>query len=338
MFCKINRKKKQNRFKDVIALKTLMKRFIYYAFILHYSVDNCNIEYTFLSNYLTQTKEKGGVNMNQLKVLGQKEVGDFKFTGIEGGFGEGKKSMLVKDIAEIHQSTVKRINELINRNKSRFKEGIDIIDLRSENFVVVLNDLGFTQNSINRSNNIYLLSERGYSKLLKILEDDTAWEIYDQLVDNYFAMRQSIQSENKALLADKRLEIMEQNAATRRAQLMYKIAMATKSQRHRELLLNRAGKELVGEMVIPAMEVESVEYTASEVAEKLGVLTKAGKPYPAKVGEYANRIGLKAEQPEQNKYGRWIISKSKYSAKEVAQWVYFEAGVQKLKEYLELIK
>ncbi len=277
--------------------------------------------------------------MNQLKVLGQEKVGDFKFTGIEGGFGEGKKSMLVKDIAEIHQSTVKRINELINRNKKRFKEDIDIIDLLSdENFKVVLNDLNFSTKTISNSNNIYLLSERGYSKLLKILEDDTAWEIYDQLVDNYFAMRQSIESENKALLADKRLEIMEQNAATRRAQLMYKIAMATKSQRHRELMLNRAGKELVGEMVIPAMEVESVEYTASEVAEKLGVLTKAGKPYPAKVGEYANRIGLKAEQPEQNKYGRWIISKSKYSAKEVAQWVYFEAGVQKLKEYLELIK
>lgn len=276
--------------------------------------------------------------MNSLKILGQEKVGNFEFTGIEGGFGEGKKSMLVKDIAEIHKRSSKVINQAINMNIKRFRTGVDILDLKASNFEVNLIDLGFTQNAINRSNNIYLLSERGYSKLLKILEDDTAWEIYDQLVDNYFAMRQSIQSENKALLADKRLEIMEQNAATRRAQLMYKIAMATKSQRHRELMLNRAGKELVGEMVIPAMEVESVEYTASEVAEKLGVLTKAGKPYPAKVGEYANRISLKAEQPGQNEYGRWIISKSKYSAKEVAQWVYFEAGVQKLKEYLELIK
>ncbi len=274
--------------------------------------------------------------MNSLKILGQEKVGNFEFTGIEGGFGEGKKSMLVKDIAEIHKRSSKVINQAMNIK--RFRAGVDILDLKASNFEVNLIDLGFTQNAINRSNNIYLLSERGYSKLLKILEDDTAWEIYDQLVDNYFAMRQSIQSENKALLADKRLEIMEQNAATRRAQLMYKIAMATKSQRHRELMLNRAGKELVGEMVIPAMEVESVEYTASEVAEKLGVLTKAGKPYPAKVGEYANRISLKAEQPGQNEYGRWIISKSKYSAKEVAQWVYFEAGVQKLKEYLELIK
>ncbi len=276
--------------------------------------------------------------MNSLKILGQEKVGNFEFTGIEGGFGEGKKSMLVKDIAEIHKRSSKVINQAINMNIKRFRAGVDILDLKASNFEVNLIDLGFTQYAINRSNNIYLLSERGYSKLLKILEDDTAWEIYDQLVDNYFAMRQSIQSENKALLADKRLEIMEQNAATRRAQLMYKIAMATKSQRHRELMLNRAGKELVGEMVIPAMEVESVEYTASEVAEKLGVLTKAGKPYPAKVGEYANRISLKAEQPGQNEYGRWIISKSKYSAKEVAQWVYFEAGVQKLKEYLELIK
>ena len=276
--------------------------------------------------------------MNSLKILGQEKVGNFEFTGIEGGFGEGKKSMLVKDIAEIHKRSSKVINQAINMNIKRFRAGVDILDLKASNFEVNLIDLGFTQNAINRSNNIYLLSERGYSKLLKILEDDTAWEIYDPLVDNYFAMRQSIQSENKALLADKRLEIMEQNAATRRAQLMYKIAMATKSQRHRELMLNRAGKELVGEMVIPAMEVESVEYTASEVAEKLGVLTKAGKPYPAKVGEYANRISLKAEQPGQNEYGRWIISKSKYSAKEVAQWVYFEAGVQKLKEYLELIK
>ena len=276
--------------------------------------------------------------MNSLKILGQEKVGNFEFTGIEGGFGEGKKSMLVKDIAEIHKRSSKVINQAINMNIKRFRAGVDILDLKASNFEVNLIDLGFTQNAINRSNNIYLLSERGYSKLLKILEDDTAWEIYDQLVDNYFAMRQSIQSENKALLADKRLEIMEQNAATRRAQLMYKIEMATKSQRHRELMLNRAGKELVGEMVIPAMEVESVEYTASEVAEKLGVLTKAGKPYPAKVGEYANRISLKAEQPGQNEYGRWIISKSKYSAKEVAQWVYFEAGVQKLKEYLELIK
>ena len=46
---------------------------------------------------------------------------------------------------------------------------------------------------IAKANSIYLLSERGYAKLLKILEDDTAWELYDQFVDGYFDMREQKQ-------------------------------------------------------------------------------------------------------------------------------------------------
>ncbi|MBF7131125.1 ORF6N domain-containing protein [Pediococcus pentosaceus] len=130
--------------------------------------------------------------MNELKVLGTERIAGFKFTGIEGGFGEDKKSMLVKDIAVIHGRSVGHINEVINKNLNRFKESIDLIDLKNNNFAIVLNDSGFTQNQINATKNIYLLSERGYFKLLKILEDDTAWDIYDQLVDGYFNMRQAL--------------------------------------------------------------------------------------------------------------------------------------------------
>lgn len=39
----------------------------------------------------------------QLKVIGKEHVGKIEFTGIEGGFGDGKKAMLVKDIASIHE-------------------------------------------------------------------------------------------------------------------------------------------------------------------------------------------------------------------------------------------
>ena len=59
-------------------------------------------------------------------------------------------------------------------------------------------ELGFTKQSFNQTKNIYLLSERGYSKLLKILEDDVAWEQYDKLVDGYFKMREERKNkENK---------------------------------------------------------------------------------------------------------------------------------------------
>lgn len=127
--------------------------------------------------------------MNELKNIGKQTIGQYEFTGIEGGFGEGKKAMLVRDIAEIHGKTVKAINQAINMNKKRFIEDTDLIDLKSVVNQIDLENFGVNQNAVNRSNNIYLLSERGYAKLLKILEDDKAWEIYDELVDNYFSMR-----------------------------------------------------------------------------------------------------------------------------------------------------
>ena len=84
---------------------------------------------------------------------------------------------------------VKHVNELINNNIKRFKEGIDIIDvINDDNFKVVVNDLGLKGS--NRTKNIYLLSERGYAKLIKIMDSDLAWEIHDQLMDEYFSMRE----------------------------------------------------------------------------------------------------------------------------------------------------
>lgn len=145
--------------------------------------------------------------MNNLKVIGKENIDGYEFTGIEGGFGGGTRGMLVRDIAEIHGTTVKRINELIKKNIMRFKNGVDIVNLK-DNSVVVLNDLEFTQNAINRSKYIYLLSERGYSKLLKILEDDTAWDIYDKFVDGYFNMRKQIKT-NDLPVADPMLVLAQ---------------------------------------------------------------------------------------------------------------------------------
>lgn len=130
--------------------------------------------------------------MNQLKVIGKEHVGQYEFTGIEGGFGENKKAILVKDIARIHGREVSAINRAIEMNRKRFKDGADIIDFL--NASDAFRKFAETNDWIgsNRTKHVYALSERGYSKLLKILEDDKAWEIYDQLVDNYFDMRSQL--------------------------------------------------------------------------------------------------------------------------------------------------
>lgn len=132
--------------------------------------------------------------MSKLQIKGSTDFMGIKLPIIEGGFGADKKAMLVKDIAEIHNRELRVINQNINRNRKRFKDGVDIIDLKGTDFEVTLSDNEiYTQNAINRSSNIYILSERGYSKLIKILDDDKSWDVHDELIDSYFSLREQVQ-------------------------------------------------------------------------------------------------------------------------------------------------
>lgn len=147
---------------------------------------------------LGTSQSRGYENVN-LEVKGTQEFLGKEIPVIYGGFGTNQKVVLAKTIAEIHGMETKHVNELINRNIKRFKVGIGIMDLG-----VVLNDtelkgLGFTQQALNsykglrakgQGGNIYLLSERGYAKLIKIMDSDLAWDIHDQLMDEYFSMRE----------------------------------------------------------------------------------------------------------------------------------------------------
>lgn len=144
-----------------------------------------------------------GSRKPNVKVNGLVNVEGMKFHDIEGSFGEGKKAMLVKEIAEIHNQPFSEINRRITDNIKRFKNNIDIVDIKANGFEPLGSLLGFSKQSFNQSKNIYLLSERGYSKLLKILEDDFAWEQYEKLVDGYFNMR----GQAKRLSTEEMLEL-----------------------------------------------------------------------------------------------------------------------------------
>lgn len=128
--------------------------------------------------------------MRELNITGTTEVCGITVPNIAGGFGEGKKSMLAKHIAEIHEKDLSAVNRAINMNRKRFLDAVDVIDLKGSEFAMhlVQSEL-FTSNAINAANHIYLLSERGYAKLLKVFEDDLAWDKYDELLDGYFQMR-----------------------------------------------------------------------------------------------------------------------------------------------------
>ena len=148
---------------------------------------------------------KGLIKMNELTVKGKQEFMGIEIPVIYGGFGEGQKVVLARDVAEIHGTELKVINQNINRNIKRFRENVDIIDLKTRSLgVTELEQLGFTKQSVANSKNIYLLSERGYAKLIKIMDSDLAWEIHDKLIDEYFQLREQKEQEQQSLLADTR--------------------------------------------------------------------------------------------------------------------------------------
>ena len=143
-----------------------------------------------------------------LKIIGKKEILNNEVLVVEGGFGEGKKILFDVQIAEIHQVKTIHIRETINKmiNRGRMSEGIDFIDLKQRIDMVDTFDLTelYAKQSITQAKNIYILSERGYTKLIKLLNDDKSWDIMEQIVDEYFSMRSIINSmdnqKNKLLL------------------------------------------------------------------------------------------------------------------------------------------
>lgn len=262
----------------------------------------------------------------ELKVLGQEQVGKFEFTGIEGGFGEGKKAMLISDIAKIHDTAVKKLNQTINRNRKQFVDDLDIIDLKQvNNFAVTLSDLGFSQNQINASKHIYLLSERGYLKLLKIMDDDKAWDIYNDIVDNYFNMRVAIKEKKPEIVEPSRLAIMNENAQTRKAKVLLKLVETAPDEVSRNKAWGKAYEAISGEPYLEQMTKE--EFSATQIAKKYGVTKQ-------RIGMIQSKLHLKAEKPNSNEYGRWIKEPAK-NGKTVDNWRYYKPALKVFHDYLK---
>lgn len=266
------------------------------------------------------------MNNQIIKINGLKQIENMKFHDIEGGFGEGKKAMLVKEIANIHGRELKVINQNINNNISRFKKGIDIVDLKNGHFELPLQDLGFSNRDISISKNIYLLSERGYAKLLKILEDDVAWEQYEKLVDGYFNMRAETKNKTKSVdnsLKEKEIEARLKNARAREANILLKICNNPNlSKEYVQVLQSKATEIITGKAILPLPVVERKTYSATEIGKELGISAN-------KVGILTNKHNLKTD-----KYGKLFHDKSRYSSKEVESFRYYDNVIPVLAEIL----
>lgn len=142
-------------------------------------------------------ERKGEEIMNNLTVKGTQEFLGKEIPVIEGGFGEGKKVILAKTIAEIHEMRTDKVNALIRDNIDEFENGVDILDLKTKpcQGYVLENNL-FTKAQWGNAKNIYLLSEQGYMALVMLMRTEKAKEIRKKLRKEYFTMREIIKSDS----------------------------------------------------------------------------------------------------------------------------------------------
>ncbi|MBM7835758.1 ORF6N domain-containing protein [Clostridium sardiniense] len=144
---------------------------------------------------------------NEIQIKGNTNFMGIEVPNLEGGFGENQKVILAKTVAEVHNEELRRVNEIINRNRDEFEDGIDIIDLKNSiaNCDSLLENLGYTKQKISNSKNIYLLSEQGYMLLVGFMKTKEAKEIRKKLRREYFSMRKVIKDNEdlkKNLLLD----------------------------------------------------------------------------------------------------------------------------------------
>ena len=131
---------------------------------------------------------------------------------------------------------------------------------------------------------------------------------------------------------DKRLDIMNKNADTRRAKVMLDMMKSFKDKMTLtscQVFITKCGELLTGQDLSELLPKSTRKlYSAAQVGEMFGLSAKA-------VGHIANENSLKAPEGQINEYGEWLRSKSQYSNKEVVTWVYTAKAIEWFREFFE---
>lgn len=96
----------------------------------------------------------------------------------------GKRVLTSQQLAEAYGTDRKTISYNFNYNRSRYMEGKHFICLTGDELRTYKTNLEIHESS--RINKLYLWTEKGAFMHAKSLNTDTAWEVYDRLVDSYF--------------------------------------------------------------------------------------------------------------------------------------------------------
>lgn len=142
-------------------------------------------------------------------------------------------------IAEFYSAQVRNITDNFANHFDRFQEGKHYFKLEGEelkSFKNITDNIGYVPKQTAR---LILWTEKGAARHAKILDTEQAWEVFEQLEDCYFAVKELAQPK---LQKEKPLQL---GSITRQCAMMYK-ALGFKGNQH-VLATDKAVKALTGQ-------------------------------------------------------------------------------------------
>lgn len=123
-------------------------------------------------------------------------------------------------------------------------------------------------------------------------------------------------------LPKEEIELHLKEVNTKQAELWMKLADRSNIPEFKQIADTYAANTLAGKEVVALPVVEKKTYSATEIADILGISAN-------RVGKIANQHDLKTSE-----YGKWFYDKSKYSNKEIETFRYYNNVIDILKSYL----
>jgi hypothetical protein len=120
---------------------------------------------------------------------GRVQIGDVDLDQI---FYRGEPVATFAQIDRAHKRPDGTAKRNFNENKDRFAEGVDFIELTSDE-IRTMSVMGAFPPRTARGT---IITRRGYLKLVKSLNDDLAWAVFDDMVERYFAAERRQQIPN----------------------------------------------------------------------------------------------------------------------------------------------
>lgn len=99
--------------------------------------------------------------------------------------------LTTQQLAECYGTTTDTITKNFNRNRDRYVEDKHYIALEGDNKNDFLNQGQFDR-GLKNAKTLYLWTEKGTFLHAKSLNTDSAWEVYDRLIETYFTVKKEL--------------------------------------------------------------------------------------------------------------------------------------------------